>query len=94
MLNPDIKAEDVKEFKGSAVWEEIELRLAQKQEVLFSNLINPESTTDLKDKLAYAIYAEVRDYPDLFLEELKLDKEEKDAERRTEQGRTGARNRF
>ena len=90
MYNPGVTREAIQDFKGNVVWEEIVFRLAQKQEVLFTKLIDPGNETELKDKLAYAIYTEVRDYPDLFLKEIELEKEEQDDERRAQTGRTGA----
>ena len=90
MYNPGVTRDAVQDFKGNVVWEEIVFRLAQKQEALFAKLIDPSNTTELKDKLAYAIYAEVRDYPDLFLKEIELEKEEQDAERQANTERTGA----
>lgn len=94
MHDPSVTPEAIKDFKQHPVWEEIEIRLAQKQEVLFSKIIDPASETELQDKLEYRLISEMREYPTLFLKELELEKEEQDVERRSEEGRTGAARRF
>ncbi|MCW4026855.1 MAG: hypothetical protein NWE76_05185 [Candidatus Bathyarchaeota archaeon] len=91
MHNESITPEAIKEFEGNAVWEEMVLRMAQKQDTLFSKIIDPMNETDKIDKITYAVYEEVRGYPKAFLEEIKQLKEEQlDEQRRTEKGTTGA----